>query len=128
LLLLVKRKIPSFTSPHLWEYSDLPSKTGWSIDWHTILPGEFSWKTDSWDWTVAQQKSRNLSLLGIVIWNVLQIHFWHSSNMVWHMRSFRVCPNSKSETIRDVQHVKFLLQLCETGGDFKTHKFVFVIW
>jgi hypothetical protein len=28
LLLLVKRKIPSFTSPHLWEYSDLPSKTG----------------------------------------------------------------------------------------------------
>jgi hypothetical protein len=28
LLLLVKRKIPSFTSPHHWEYSDLPSNTG----------------------------------------------------------------------------------------------------
>jgi hypothetical protein len=36
-----------------------------------------------------------------------------------------VCPNSKSETIRDVQHVKFLLQLWGTGGDFETHKFHF---
>jgi hypothetical protein len=111
-LLLVKKKRPSLTS-------------GWLIDWQTILPGEFSWETDSWDWTLAQQKSRYLSLLSIVIWNILRIHFWHSSNMVWHIISFIVCWNSKSETIRDVQHVKFLLQLCETGGDIKTPNFHF---
>ncbi len=50
-----------------------------------------------------------LSLVSIAIWNILQIRFWHSSKMVWHIISFRVCPNSKCETIRDVEHVKFLL-------------------
>jgi hypothetical protein len=39
LLLLVKRKIPSFTSPHRWEYSDLPSYTGWS----NLLAHHLAW-------------------------------------------------------------------------------------
>ncbi len=73
LLLLVRRKdLP-------WHHHIVGSarifhqmQDGWCI-WKTILPGEFGWKADFWDWTLAQQKSRNFK-------SSKYCHLKHSTN------------------------------------------------
>ncbi len=124
LLLLVKKKRPSLTSSHRWVGSAqifYKMHDGWFI-WKTILPGEFSWKTDCWDCTLPQLKSRNFK-------SSKYCHLKHSINfilgipVIWFGISYHLecvqTPNLKPLEMFSTWN------FCGTGGDIKTHKFHF---